>query len=75
MWQETVKDLEQNCISHANSVQEYAVKFLKNINSFVPHIQVEAPVTPDIISGSTVLEMSWEDHLTEVCRYIYDFYL
>jgi hypothetical protein len=49
----------------ATAVLGYAVRFLK-YNSSVGPLQAEAPSTPDRISDLGTVEMSWEDHLTEV---------
>ncbi|KAM3683854.1 hypothetical protein ACJW31_12G180600 [Castanea mollissima] len=46
------------------SVLGYAVRFLKYNSSLGP-LQAEAPTTPDRISDVGIVEMSWEDHLTE----------
>ncbi|KAM4070610.1 hypothetical protein ACB094_12G178000 [Castanea mollissima] len=46
------------------SVLAYAVRFLKYNSSLGP-LQAEAPTTPDRISDVGIVEMSWEDHLTE----------
>ncbi|XP_042489948.1 chromatin modification-related protein EAF1 B-like, partial [Macadamia integrifolia] len=62
---ETNKDLEeQNCgQSHRLAIQGYAVRFLK-CNSFHDHpLQAEAPVTPDKISDTGILER--EEHFSK----------
>lgn len=50
----------------AIAVLGYAVRFLKYNSSVGPSLQAEAPSTPDRISDLGTVEMSWEDHLTEV---------
>ena len=50
----------------ALAVRAYAVRFLKTNRSNVPIGQAEAPVTPKRMSDLGLLEMSWEDRLTEV---------
>ncbi|CAI9770643.1 unnamed protein product [Fraxinus pennsylvanica] len=47
------------------AVEAYALKFLKYNNSDSLPCHAEAPITPDRISDSGILGMSWEDHLTE----------
>lgn len=42
------------------------MRFLKYNRSLGRSLQEEAPATPDKISDLGILEMSWEDHLTEV---------
>lgn len=49
------------------TVQGYAVRFLKSNSSLGLHLKAEAPATPDRVSDLGIQEMSWEDHLTEVC--------
>lgn len=63
---ETSKELEQHCQKNgALSVRAYAVRFLKcdKPNSF--NNREEVPLTPDRISDSGLLDLSWEDSLTE----------
>lgn len=48
-------------------IREYALRFLKYNRTAVPHLQAEAPKTPDRISDSGIMDVSWDDHLTEVC--------
>lgn len=65
--QETGKELEQHCRKNgALSIRAYAVSFLKCDKPDVFHNQAEVPLTPDRISDSGVLDLSWEDSLTEV---------
>ncbi|CAI0426598.1 unnamed protein product [Linum tenue] len=61
---DSCKDFEQQS-PRKNDVKGYAVRFLK-FNSFpVPAIQAEQPATPDLVSDAGVMEVSWDDHLTE----------
>ncbi|KAE9618018.1 putative nucleoplasmin ATPase transcription factor MYB-HB-like family [Lupinus albus] len=46
-------------------VHAYALRFLKDNSSRGIPSQVETPTTPDKISDSCTVDMSWEDHLTE----------
>ncbi|KAJ7961532.1 chromatin modification-related protein EAF1 B-like [Quillaja saponaria] len=67
MIMETSKDLERQ--SHRKgvplAVHGYALRFLK-YNSSHGHIsQAEPPTTPDRISDSGTVDISWEEHLTE----------
>ncbi|KAL2488179.1 Chromatin modification-related protein EAF1 B [Forsythia ovata] len=64
--EKTSKELEMQSPKDGTlAVQAYAVKFLKYNNSNALPCQAEAPVTPDRISDSGIVDMSWEDHLTE----------
>ncbi|KAK7395387.1 hypothetical protein VNO78_15943 [Psophocarpus tetragonolobus] len=49
----------------ALKVHSYALRFLKNSRSHGISCQAEAPRTPDKISDSGIVDMSWDDHLTE----------
>lgn len=65
--QETSKELEQHCQKNGVlSVRAYAVRFLKCDKPDVFHSQAEVPLTPDRISDPGILDLSWEDSLTEV---------
>jgi len=58
---------EQNTTKQgAHTVHSYAVRFLKDIRSRGISSQAEAPTTPDKISDLGIVDMSWDDHLTEV---------
>ncbi|KAH6765355.1 hypothetical protein C2S52_000181 [Perilla frutescens var. hirtella] len=46
-------------------VQAYAVRFLKHNNSSVIDNRAEVPLTPDRVSDMGILDLSWEDNLTE----------
>ncbi|KAJ0052445.1 hypothetical protein Pint_01548 [Pistacia integerrima] len=65
---EASKDLDQQSPRKniAVAIQGYAVRFLKHSSSSVPSLQAEAPATPDRISDLGIMEVSWDDHLTEV---------
>ncbi|KAM7496219.1 hypothetical protein LguiA_020633 [Lonicera macranthoides] len=67
--QDRSKELElQQCPGKdfAHAIQGYAMRFLQHNNSsHVQHCAPEAPVTPDKTYDFGVLDMSWEDHLTE----------
>lgn len=67
-WQEMIKEsgTQYPWKNPSVSVLGYAVRFLKYNSSLSP-LQAEAPTTPDRISDVGIVEMSWEDHLTEVC--------
>ncbi|KAF3435970.1 hypothetical protein FNV43_RR23062 [Rhamnella rubrinervis] len=64
---EPSNELELQCPRKnlAVAVQGYAMRFLKYNRSLGHSLQEEAPATPDKIFDSGILEMSWEDHLTE----------
>ncbi|TKY66125.1 Chromatin modification-related protein EAF1 A [Spatholobus suberectus] len=64
---ETSKYLDgQNPIKQAaRKVHRYALRFLKDSRSQGICSQAEAPTTPDKISDSGIVDMSWDDHLTE----------
>ncbi|XWS47236.1 hypothetical protein CRYUN_Cryun14cG0135200 [Craigia yunnanensis] len=47
------------------AIRAYAFRFLKYSSSPVPSLQAEAPATPDRISDSGIMDISWDDHLTE----------
>lgn len=67
LWQEKSKELElQSLKEGVLAVQSYALKFLKYNNSDAVPCHAEALVTPERIPDSGILDMSWEDHLTEV---------
>ncbi|KAL2239684.1 UNVERIFIED_CONTAM: Chromatin modification-related protein EAF1 B, partial [Sesamum indicum] len=64
--QETSKVLEQQSQSdEAVAVKAYAVRFLKHNNSNNVHNQAEVPLTPDRVSDMGIIDLSWEDNLTE----------
>ncbi|CAL0328210.1 unnamed protein product [Lupinus luteus] len=46
-------------------VHAYALRFLKDSRSHGIPYQAETPTTPNKISDSSIVDMSWEDHLTE----------
>ncbi|CAL1412008.1 unnamed protein product [Linum trigynum] len=58
------KEFEQQS-PRKNDIKGYAVRFLKFNSSPVPAIQAEQPTTPDLVSDAGVMEVSWDDHLTE----------
>lgn len=66
--QETSKNMEQQYSrkNAALAIHGYAVRFLKHNSSPVLPLQAEAPATPDRISDFGIMEVSWDDHLTEV---------
>lgn len=66
--QETSKCLEgQNPSKNGRlKVHAYALRYLKDSRSHGISSQAEAPATPDKISDSGTVDMSWDDHLTEV---------
>ncbi|KAH7667055.1 hypothetical protein IHE45_12G035000 [Dioscorea alata] len=47
-------------------VQDYAVRFLEYTSMSDRPILPEAPTTPERIYDTGILEMSWDDHLSEV---------
>ncbi|XP_004514270.1 chromatin modification-related protein EAF1 B-like isoform X2 [Cicer arietinum] len=49
----------------ALKVHSYALRYLKDSRSHGISSQAEAPTTPDKISDSGTVDMSWEEHLTE----------
>ncbi|KAK6937645.1 hypothetical protein RJ641_031153 [Dillenia turbinata] len=51
------------------SLRAYAMRFLEYNRSIVPAVNAEAPMTPDRVSDSGILEVSWEDQLTEECLF------
>ncbi|KAK2649152.1 hypothetical protein Ddye_016641 [Dipteronia dyeriana] len=64
---DTSNNLEQQSPrkNAALGISGYAVRFLK-YNSFpVPPVQADAPATPERISDSVIMKLSWDDHLTE----------
>lgn len=48
------------------AIHGYAVRFLKHNSSPILPLQAEAPATPDRISDSGIMELSWDEQLTEV---------
>ncbi|CAL0304525.1 unnamed protein product [Lupinus luteus] len=46
-------------------VHAYALRFLKDSRSHGIPCQAETPTTPNKISDSGIVDMSWKDHLTE----------
>ncbi|XP_057781085.1 chromatin modification-related protein EAF1 B-like isoform X1 [Salvia miltiorrhiza] len=46
-------------------VKAYAVRFLKHNNFNLIDNQAEVPPTPDRVSDTGILDLSWEDNLTE----------
>ncbi|PIN08215.1 Nucleoplasmin ATPase [Handroanthus impetiginosus] len=55
----------QSARAGALSIQAYALRFLKYNNSNDVHHKAEVPMTPDRESDMGVLDLSWEDNLTE----------
>ncbi|XP_061353506.1 chromatin modification-related protein EAF1 B-like isoform X2 [Gastrolobium bilobum] len=49
----------------ALKVRMYALRFLKDSRSHGISSQADGPTTPEKISDSGTVDMSWEDHLTE----------
>ncbi|MFQ6620046.1 hypothetical protein Gotur_000816 [Gossypium turneri] len=47
------------------AIQAYALRFLKYSSSTVSSPQAEAPATPDRISDSGIIDISWDENLTE----------
>ncbi|XP_016700070.2 chromatin modification-related protein EAF1 A-like [Gossypium hirsutum] len=47
------------------AIQAYALRFLKYSSSSVSSPQAEAPATPDMISDSGIMDISWDENLTE----------
>lgn len=50
-----------------HAVQGYALRFLQYNSSTVQYVQSEVATTPTIISNLGIVDISWKDHLTEVC--------
>lgn len=66
VWQGTSNKLEQRSQrTDILSVQAYAARFLKYNNDNIVHNQAEV-LTPDRASDMGILDLSWEDNLTEV---------
>ncbi|XWS31278.1 hypothetical protein CRYUN_Cryun23aG0063500 [Craigia yunnanensis] len=47
------------------AIQAYALRYLKYNSSPVLSLLAEAPATPDRISDSGIMDISWDEHLTE----------
>ncbi|XP_031100713.1 chromatin modification-related protein EAF1 B-like isoform X1 [Ipomoea triloba] len=47
------------------AIKEYAVRFLKYNSTDVPPSQTEVPATLERIIDSEIIDVPWEDHLTE----------
>ncbi|KAL5977580.1 hypothetical protein ACLOJK_041478 [Asimina triloba] len=47
-------------------IQKYAVRFLKYNSSLDCPVQAEAPTTPERISDTGILEVTWDDQFSEV---------
>ncbi|XP_039039386.1 chromatin modification-related protein EAF1 B-like isoform X1 [Hibiscus syriacus] len=47
------------------AIRAYALRFLKYSSSPVPGLQAEAPATPDRISDAGIIDIPWNEHLTE----------
>ncbi|KAJ6810251.1 chromatin modification-related protein EAF1 B-like isoform X1 [Iris pallida] len=57
-------EAKNRCLNPA--IQAYAVRFIKYDNGTFDHpVLVEAPSTPDRIHDTGVVDMSWEDQLSE----------
>lgn len=66
VWQGTSNKVEQRSQrTDILSVQAYAARFLKYNNDNIVHNQAEV-LTPDRASDMGILDLSWEDNLTEV---------
>uniref|UniRef100_A0A2P2MU04 Chromatin modification-related protein EAF1 B-like n=1 Tax=Rhizophora mucronata TaxID=61149 RepID=A0A2P2MU04_RHIMU len=46
-------------------IQRYAIRFLKYNNFSVQSLQAEAPATPDRVADLGIMDVSWDDRLTE----------
>ncbi|XP_015892402.3 chromatin modification-related protein EAF1 B isoform X2 [Ziziphus jujuba] len=62
---ESSKKLDPQYPRKILAVQGYAVRFLKYNSSLGRCLQAEAPATPDRVSDLGILDVSWEDNLTE----------
>ncbi|KAG8486908.1 hypothetical protein CXB51_020507 [Gossypium anomalum] len=66
-------DVEQDakeCQQHTGknngfAIRAYALRYLKYNSSPVPSLLAEAPATPDRISDLGIMDISWDEHLTE----------
>ncbi|KAK5813463.1 chromatin modification-related protein EAF1 B-like isoform X3 [Gossypium arboreum] len=47
------------------AIRAYALRYLKYNSSPVPSLLAEAPATPDRISDLGIMDISWDEHLTE----------
>ncbi|KAJ8749576.1 hypothetical protein K2173_026225 [Erythroxylum novogranatense] len=65
--QEKCKHLATQNLSRnsAVAIQKYAVRFLRCNGSPVPPLQAEVPTTPDRVFDLGIMEVSWDDQLTE----------
>ncbi|XP_047965336.1 chromatin modification-related protein EAF1 B-like [Salvia hispanica] len=61
----TVLPEQESKRDDTHSVKAYAVRFLKHHNFNVIDKQAEVSVTPDRVSDTEILDLSWEDNLTE----------
>ncbi|QCE11560.1 E1A-binding protein [Vigna unguiculata] len=62
---EMVLDEQNTTKQAAHKVHSYAVRFLKDSRSLGISSQAEAPATPDKVLDLGIVNMSWDDHLTE----------
>lgn len=51
---------------HGVGIQGYAMRFLEYNSSKAQYNPTEAPVTTDTLSDLGIMDVSWEDNLTEV---------
>lgn len=65
--QDKSQELEQQHQKNGTlSVQAYAVRFLKCNKPNIFFSQAEVPLTPDQLSDSGIMDLPWDDSLTEV---------
>ncbi|KAK8342284.1 hypothetical protein V6Z12_A08G221500 [Gossypium hirsutum] len=69
----TISELDMDakeCQQHTGknngfAIRAYALRYLKYNSSPVPSLLAEAPATPDRISDLGIMDISWDEHLTE----------
>ena len=68
MCQVNCKELELQCLNtdSKQGLQGYAMKFLKYNSTHAQYSAAQMPLTPDLISDVGIIDIAWEDNLTEV---------
>ncbi|KAK8521739.1 hypothetical protein V6N12_066325 [Hibiscus sabdariffa] len=59
------EDQQHNGKNNEFSIRAYALRYLKYNSSPTPSFLVEAPATPDRVSDLGIMDISWDEYLTE----------
>ncbi|GMI85669.1 hypothetical protein like AT3G24880 [Hibiscus trionum] len=59
------EDQQHNGKNNEFAIRDYALRYLKYNSSPVPSLLAEAPTTPDRVSDLGIMDISWDEYLTE----------